>query len=88
MATTMRNHLTLKQIAAAIGVRETYAGQAFDPALRKVAAVFLRHPLEAIRLLTDEADRLRAEMERSEICKNHLERPSHSFPFQSNRPED
>lgn len=55
----MRNHLTLKEIAAALGVRETYAGQAFDPAMRKVAAVLLRHPIETLRMIADEADKLR-----------------------------
>jgi len=56
----MRDHLTLKQIAAAIGVRETYAGQAFDPALRKVATLFLRYPVETIQLLAEESGKLRS----------------------------
>lgn len=54
----LRKHLTLKEIGAAIGVRETYAGQAFDPALAKVARVYLQHPRELLAMLLEAAGEL------------------------------
>lgn len=67
----MRNHLTLKEIGAAIGVRETYAGQAFDPALAKVARVYLRYPRELLALLVETA----RELDRLEQARFERELP-------------
>ena len=62
----MRNYLTLKEIADALGVKETYAGQAFDPAMEKLVKVYRRHPRAILRMLMDAADEADAAQELTE----------------------
>lgn len=66
----MRDHLSLQQIADALGVQETYAGQAFDPALEKITKLYLRFPSQTLRLILDKADELRlTPMPESELAE-------------------
>ena len=59
----MRNHLSIKQIADALGVRETYATQAVEPALDKVAKLVLVYGEPALMLLLERVAELREQRE-------------------------
>ena len=52
----MRDHLSLKQIGTALGLKPpwSHAGQAFDPAVEKVVKVLAEYPLQTIKILIDE----------------------------------
>lgn len=59
--------LSCKQIADALGIRETKATQAWQPAIAKVARLMRLHPLETMRALSrameeDESDRVLGEL--------------------------
>lgn len=56
---TVRDYLSLKQIAGVLGVSPTYAGQAIAPAIAKVARLLNAYPAETIRLILDAADEQR-----------------------------
>jgi len=55
--------LTLKQIGDALGVQPTYAGQAIDPALDKLARLILAHGELALLLLLERVAELREQRE-------------------------
>lgn len=57
----MRNHLSLKQIASCLGVKETYAGQAFDPALNKIVEVYLEYQDEMLLMILEAAKERRGQ---------------------------
>ena len=59
----MRPHLSVKQIAPVIGIRETHVTQAFDPALDKIAALFNAYPRQTLALIMHRA----AEMAEEQI---------------------
>lgn len=59
----MRKYLSLKQIGSSLGVAETYAGQAFDPAVEKVAKVILDWGEAGYMLLMERVQELRHERE-------------------------
>ena len=59
----MRSFLTIKQIADSLGVRETYATQAVEPALDKMARLVLDHGEQALMLLLDRVHELRNDRE-------------------------
>jgi len=61
MDVRMRNHLLLKQIAAAINVSECRAGQAIDPAIDKVSRLYIAYPEPTLRMILDRAEELRQE---------------------------
>jgi DNA-binding LacI/PurR family transcriptional regulator len=70
----LRKHLSLKQIGSSLGVAETYAGQAFDPALEKVAKVVLDYGELAMLLLLERVQELRHEREQQRFEQELPER--------------
>lgn len=63
----MRPHLLLKEIAAVIQVSERRAGQAIDPAIEKMARLYLAYPEQTLRLIMDRAQEMRASQ--TTICR-------------------
>lgn len=56
----MRPHLLLKEIASVIQVSERRAGNAIDPAIDKIARLYLAFPEPTLRLIMDKAEEIRA----------------------------
>ncbi len=74
----MRDHLTLKDLQAALGTGSPEnAGQAWDPALLKFAKVFRVEKLRPglLRALADQLEQLEAEEERREQQRLESELP-------------
>lgn len=77
----MRKYLSLKQIADALSIRETYAGQAIEPALDKIARLYNYDNMATLRMILDRAEELRQEEEakRAESRDSMSESELHSL---------
>jgi hypothetical protein len=68
-----RNHLSLKQIGATLGLTPNdrgqypHAGQAWEPAIEKVARMFVAYPNETLKVIIEKSEELRTPMEPPEL---------------------